>query len=107
MIYTNIIIYKKNSYLVHNEEESIQLSLRTLKNIGDWPLLLGDKWNETEFDLTNTIFKIIEQGFPMTFPVLMTVGEDYPAGKILQVSQQLLQLKFIYPILNHRKITLP
>lgn len=39
-------------------------------------MLLGDKWNSSQFDWAESVYKIRDQNFPVFFPIIMSVDFD-------------------------------
>lgn len=50
--------------------------LQTLSDVGGWPVLLGDRWNETEFDWQESVYKITSKGYVIPLPATIFVGPD-------------------------------
>ena len=63
--------------LARIEDEGIKPLLDILNSISGFPVLVGAKWDENTFDWINTIFKIREQNFILSFPVISTITIDF------------------------------
>ena len=69
--------------------ETMDKFFHLLKNIGGWPILLGNNWDETNFDWREKIYKMLDANFILSFPVnLKFVLPDMtnPKKSILKVS---------------------
>lgn len=58
------------------ERDGIEPLMSILKNIGGWPVLLGEDWNESKFDWKKTVNQINDQKFPLFFPIGISVALD-------------------------------
>ncbi|XP_031783498.1 neprilysin-2 [Nasonia vitripennis] len=58
------------------ENEGTKPLFEILNKIGGWPVLDGQKWNESIFSWENTTYQIRDQNFLITFPVIATVHID-------------------------------
>ena len=60
-----------------------------LENIGGWPVLLGNTWNETQFDWQDKIYSMMDVNFILAFPVTLDfiiADEENSTKSILTVS---------------------
>lgn len=47
-----------------------------LKNLGGWPLLEAEKWNEGEFDWRKSVYKFRRHGYSVDYFMDFSVGVD-------------------------------
>ncbi|RWS24715.1 membrane metallo-endopeptidase-like protein 1-like protein, partial [Leptotrombidium deliense] len=71
------VIYKQC-----NDEQAIEkiddtILKKILKQLGGWPVVEGDKWNEAEFDWINVTYKLRDLGYSFDHFISAGVGVDY------------------------------
>ncbi|XP_058793418.1 neprilysin-2-like [Phymastichus coffea] len=75
--FAKLKIYYKNCMNISRiQEEGVKDFLEMLTGFGGWPVLLGDKWKEANYSWIETVYKIKDHGFPITFPAYVYVGND-------------------------------
>lgn len=71
-----MIIKIQNISVARIENEGTKPLFEILKKVGGWPVLDGDKWDESTFSWDNMTYQIRDQNFLITFPVIPTVHVD-------------------------------
>jgi membrane metallo-endopeptidase-like protein 1 len=56
-------IYQACMNTTEIEAHSVEDLKRTLRGMGGWPVVEGQRWNERGFDWTNTIYEFMKFGF--------------------------------------------
>ncbi|XP_031781394.1 neprilysin-2 [Nasonia vitripennis] len=65
------------------EADGTEPVLKILENIGGWPLLNGDDWDENDFDWIDTVYKIHNEKFPVFFPTISVTLDKDNSTKVL------------------------
>lgn len=58
------------------EANSEKEFLEILKKLGNWPVLEGQSWNETDFEWQNTIKKFVDTGYSNSYFVYFDIVPD-------------------------------
>ncbi|XP_035210754.1 neprilysin-2-like [Stegodyphus dumicola] len=58
------------------EVEGIEPLKKALKNLGGWPVVEGENWNETSFDWMNTTFRLREMGQNYDTLITLFINQD-------------------------------
>lgn len=71
--------YSINELLVsdgieENEEKSL---MSVLDRVGGWPLLQGDKWKEDDFEWSDLMIKLKDEGMDYTMIILFEPTPDF------------------------------
>ncbi|KAJ8668512.1 hypothetical protein QAD02_010175 [Eretmocerus hayati] len=58
------------------EEQGLDPLHRILKDLGGWPLLEGDTWNEDEFNWKESVYKFRKMGYSVDYFIDFSIGVD-------------------------------
>lgn len=75
-------------YAARLEELGLEPLKKILKQLGGWPVVEGDKWNETDFVWYQTIYKFRRAGYPIDYLFDLSVVTDMKnsSSHIIQVT---------------------
>lgn len=58
------------------EKQGLDPLLNILQQLGGWPVLEGDNWNETGFDWKESVYKFRNMGYSVDYFIDFSVGVD-------------------------------
>ncbi|KAK0169456.1 hypothetical protein PV327_011558, partial [Microctonus hyperodae] len=58
------------------EEQGIEPLLKILKKLGGWPVLEGEKWNESNFNWIESVYKFRDEGYSVDYFFDFSIGVD-------------------------------
>lgn len=58
------------------EQQGLDPLLNILRNLGGWPLLEGDQWNENEFNWMESVYKFRQMGYSVDYFIDFSIGVD-------------------------------
>ncbi|XP_058805565.1 neprilysin-2-like isoform X2 [Phymastichus coffea] len=72
------LLHELNKSVKENDLDAIKKTKTYYQNCMNegWPVLLGDKWDNSQFDWVESIYKIREHNLPMFFPIIISVYFD-------------------------------
>lgn len=68
---------KFNLFAARAEELGLEPLKKILQQLGGWPVVVGDKWNDTNFAWDEMLYKLHRVGYPSDFFVEFFVENDY------------------------------
>ncbi|CAL7951567.1 unnamed protein product [Xylocopa violacea] len=80
------------------EEQGLKPLLDILKNLGGWPVLEGDQWDEDAFNWTESVYKFRKMGYSVDYFIDFSVGVDLKNStkRIIDLDQAYLGLSREY-----------
>lgn len=71
------VTFKQCFYFLEKIEKTSENELRAImKELGGWPLLDGDSWDESTFDWKKTVYKLHNIGFTMINLIDFSIDVD-------------------------------
>ncbi|XP_076662918.1 M13 family metallopeptidase neprilysin 2 isoform X4 [Andrena cerasifolii] len=80
------------------EQQGLDPLLNILQQLGGWPVLEGDNWNETGFDWKESVYKFRNMGYSVDYFIDFSVGVDLKNStkRIIDLDQASLGLSREY-----------
>ncbi|XP_076754338.1 M13 family metallopeptidase neprilysin 2 isoform X2 [Xylocopa sonorina] len=80
------------------EKQGLKPLLDILKNLGGWPVLEGDQWDEDGFNWTESVYKFRKMGYSVDYFIDFSVGVDLKNStkRIIDLDQAYLGLSREY-----------
>ncbi|XP_076162839.1 M13 family metallopeptidase neprilysin 2 isoform X1 [Ptiloglossa arizonensis] len=80
------------------EQQGLDPLLKILEKLGGWPVLIGDDWNETEFNWTESVYKFRKMGYSVDYYIDFSVAVDLKNSttRIIDLDQASLGLSREY-----------
>ncbi|XP_050444049.1 neprilysin-2-like [Adelges cooleyi] len=80
------------------EERETEALREMLEKIGGWPVLCGDRWDESSFRWTDTVYKFRDLGLSVDFMIDLSVKVNHKntAAHIIEIDRAVLALNPLY-----------
>ncbi|XP_043263785.1 neprilysin-2 isoform X2 [Colletes gigas] len=80
------------------EQQGLEPLLKILQNLGGWPVLEGDDWNDDAFDWKESVYKFRKTGYSVDYFIDFSVGVDLKNStrRIIDLDQASLGLSREY-----------
>ncbi|XP_063992920.1 neprilysin-2-like [Diachasmimorpha longicaudata] len=70
-------LYRSCMNMTAIQAQSSKKLLDDLTELGGWPVLEGDQWDETPFDWIESTYKVRERGYPFDYFLRVTIEPDW------------------------------
>ncbi|KAF5269286.1 hypothetical protein FQR65_LT02587 [Abscondita terminalis] len=80
------------------EDKGMERAKELLNSLGGWPIMLGSKWNQTNFNWTRLVYKLRQQGYKYNhfFTINVEADDRNSTQRILTLDQSVGKVRDFY-----------